>query len=1081
MSCSSSLFRMEVFPLEAEDGPGHRMLERARLALEPELGQKIHTVRKAKAYTLDGLSCGEKGKEEALFLFRQHVLYDPLLQSACLADGEGNILAGQRPSGTDWGANWYVEVAFRPGVTDNEGKTAAQTAWLALNALARMDSRADGEEEGKEGSLLAANEQPVQHHTQLGTQLGTQGGMQQNAVEKPRVYTSLIYSIEGDLTRAEVELLASSVLANDLIERVRIKDAAEWQKGFTAQSSAVVASACHEVRVVPLSEMDDAALMALSRDGVLALSLEEMRTIRDWFQLPQTKALRAPHFASMPEAVGNPTDVELEMLAQTWSEHCKHKIFAAKVQYTDTTTGKTETINSLYKSCIQAVTAQIRYRLGPWENGQGDFCRSVFKDNAGVVAFNDAYDICIKVETHNSPSALDPYGGALTGIVGVNRDPMGTGMGAELVCNTDVFCFASPFRDIAKNPLPPRLLHPRRIMEGVAEGVEHGGNKSGVPTVNGSIVFDERYLGKPLVYCGTVGLLPASLHGKPGYEKKACVGDAIVMVGGRIGKDGIHGATFSSEELHEGSPATAVQIGDPITQRKMYDFLLRARDTGLYNAITDNGAGGLSSSIGEMAEDTNGASIDLAMAPLKYDGLRPWEILLSEAQERMTLAVPKEKLEDFCRLANHMDVEATCLGTYTDSGLFYATYAGNPCACLSMEFLHKGLPQATLEAVWEGAPGTADIELEPRLNAQNQEALLLNMLGRLNICSKENIIRQYDHEVKGGSVIKPLCGVEKDAPADAAVLRPVLGKPEAIVLSHGICPKFSDADTYWMAANAIDEAVRNAVAVGADPDRMAGVDNFCWPDPVYAEKTPDGRHKMAQLVRACKALAHFCAGFGVPCVSGKDSMKNDYTGGGAKISIPPTLLFSILGYMPDAKKAISSDFKAPDHIVYILGETKRELGGSEIAGHLGITLHRVPQVDEVSALARYRALHKAINLGLVSACHDLSDGGLAVALAEMCIGGRLGAGVDIARVPATEDINLTELLYAESASRLLVTVPQKHIEAFEALFAGQVFAKIGITTLDPVLHVDAVTDRHHHIFTTRMEDMVEAFKKPLGA
>ncbi len=1072
MLSSSALFRMEVFPREAQDGPGHRVLERVRLASDPALGQKIRVVRKARAFTLDGLGDGAKAMDEALFLYEQAVLFDPLLQSACLTNAQGHILAGTRPAGADW----YVEVSFRPGVTDNEGKTAAQTAWLALNARARGFGQKKQEESpsvsGQAGSLLEAKNHSPHPHPLPDT------------VEKPQIYTSVIYAIEGDLTREEIDFLALSVLANDLIERVRIKDAHGWELGFTAQSSAVVASACHDVRVIPLTKMDDAALMALSRDGVLALSLEEMRTIQNWFRLPQTQALRAPHFSAIPEAVGNPTDVELEMLAQTWSEHCKHKIFAAEVEYTDKTAnpaGKTETINSLYKTYIQAVTAQIRYRLGPWENGHGDFCRSVFKDNAGVVAFNDAWDVCIKVETHNSPSALDPYGGALTGIVGVNRDPMGTGMGAELVCNTDVFCFASPFRDTAKNPLPPRLLHPRRIMEGVAEGVEHGGNKSGVPTVNGSIVFDERYLGKPLVYCGTVGLLPAHLHGRPGYEKKACVGDSIVMVGGRIGKDGIHGATFSSEELHEGSPATAVQIGDPITQRKMYDFLLRARDKGLYNAITDNGAGGLSSSVGEMAEDTNGASLDLALAPLKYDGLRPWEVLLSEAQERMTLAVPPEKLEEFCRLASHMDVEATCLGSYTDSGLFYATYAGNPCACLSMEFLHKGLPQAKLEAVWEGAPGIADMELEPRLNVQNQEALLLNMLGRLNICSKENIIRQYDHEVKGGSVIKPLCGVEKDAPADAAVLRPVLGGQEAIVLSHGICPKFSDADTYWMAANAIDEAIRNAVATGADPDRMAGVDNFCWPDPVYSEKTPDGRHKMAQLVRACKALAHFCTGFGVPCVSGKDSMKNDYTGGGEKISIPPTLLFSVLGYMADAGKAVSSDFKAPGHMVYLLGETKRELGGSEIASHLGLTLHRVPQVDEVSALARYRTLFKAINSGLVSACHDLSDGGLAVALAEMCIGGRLGAAVDIARVPVAEEINLTELLYAESASRLLVSVAPKNQAAFEDLFAGQIVGKIGMTTQDPVLHLDAVTDRHHHIFAARVEDLAEAFKRPLGA
>lgn len=471
----------------------------------------------------------------------------------------------------------------------------------------------------------------------------------------------------------------------------------------------------------------------------------------------------------------------------------------------------------------------------------------MFKDNAGVIAFTPEYDACIKVETHNSPSALDPYGGALTGIVGVNRDPMGTGLGAELICNTDVFCFASPFHDEA---LPPRLLHPRRVFEGVREGVEHGGNKSGIPTVNGSIVFDERYLGKPLVYCGTIGLIPAevpasksSTDGKPrkGYEKKAQVGDIIVMTGGRIGKDGIHGATFSSEELHEGSPATAVQIGDPITQRKMYDFIMRARDLGLYNAITDNGAGGLSSSIGEMAEDTNGCRIDLARAPLKYDGLRPWEILLSEAQERMTLAVPPAALDEFLALAKRMDVEATPLGEFTDDGVFHVTYNGKLVTHLDMEFMHDGVPQYQLNAVWE-APVHPDSRIED--GGVDQAELLKAMLGRLNICSKEYLIRQYDHEVKGGSVVKPLTGVKRDGPSDAGVIRPILESEAGLVISHGICPKYSDYDAYWMMANAMDEGIRNAVAVGADPDRMAGVDNFCWCDPVQSEKTPDGEYKL---------------------------------------------------------------------------------------------------------------------------------------------------------------------------------------------------------------------------------------------
>ncbi|MBO4317929.1 MAG: phosphoribosylformylglycinamidine synthase, partial [Mailhella sp.] len=806
----------------------------------------------------------------------------------------------------------------------------------------------------------------------------------------------------------------------------------------------------------PLSSMNDDELMEYSRTHTLALSLTEMRAIRDHFASDAAKASRESD--GLP---GDPTDVELEVLAQTWSEHCKHKIFAATVEYDDGEAG-TEIIESLFKTYIAKPTARIREKLG-----SRDFCRSVFDDNAGVLAFSDTHDVCIKVETHNSPSALDPYGGALTGIVGVNRDPMGTGMGAELVCNTDVFCFADPYYS---GELPPRLLHPRRVMEGVRKGVEDGGNKSGVPTVNGSVVFDERFLGKPLVYCGTVGLLPRELHGRPGHAKKARVGDAVVMAGGRIGKDGIHGATFSSEELHEGSPATAVQIGDPITQRKMYDFIIRARDLGLYDSITDNGAGGLSSSVGEMAEDTGGCDIDLRLAPLKYDGLLPWEILLSEAQERMTLAVPQEKLEEFKALARHMDVEVTVLGKFTDSGVFKVRHGDKTAAALSMDFMHHGLPKMKLQAAW--APVT-EKPLKADVPADRQEDLLKRMLGRLNICSKEYMIRQYDHEVKGGSVVKPLCGVRQDGPSDAAVLRPVLGEDAGIVLSHGICPKFSDYDTYWMMANALDEAVRNAVAVGGDPDRMAGCDNFCWCDPVESEKTPDGKYKLAQLVRACKSLAEFCEAYGVPCVSGKDSMKNDYSGGGKKISIPPTVLFSALGYIADASKAVTQDFKKPGDVIFLLGRTANELAGSELASELGLAGGRVPRVDAQSALARYRELHAAMEDGMVDACHDLSDGGLAVAAAEMCIGGRTGAKIDLDSLDAEPGMTAVEKLYSESASRLLCSVPPEKADEFASRFSGSV-RRIGIVTDSGSLAFKADGSE---LFSADVEEMASAFKK----
>ena len=975
-------------------------------ALERALGIRVRALRRVKVFTLDGFE-----REQAERLVREGALHDPVMQAASLEP------LPQAP----FMADWIVEVGFRPGVTDNEGRTARDTAALALRLP-------------REGRA---------------------------------VYSAVQYRIQceagHDLTRQEVDRLARDLLCNELIQCFAVKSRAEWQAepGFPARAAKVTGAASDEVAILPLSRMDDAELTDFSRENTLALNLEEMRAIKDFYARPGVREERARH--GLP---ADPTDAELEMLAQTWSEHCKHKIFAAHIRYENRETGRTEEIAGLYKSCIQDATVAVRKALG-----ERDFCRSVFTDNAGVIALNEEWDACIKVETHNSPSALDPYGGALTGIVGVNRDPMGTGLGAELVCNTNVFCFASPFHDAQ---LPPRLLHPRRVLEGVREGVEHGGNKSGIPTVNGSLVFDGRFLGKPLVFCGTAGILPRMIHGSEGWRKKVEEGDRIVMVGGRIGKDGIHGATFSSEELHKESPATAVQIGDPITQRKMYDFLLCARDLGLYNAITDNGAGGLSSSVGEMCVACGGARLDLAKAPLKYDGLRPWEILLSEAQERMTLAVPPERLPRFLELAAEMDVEASALGVFTASGFFEAFYRDKRVARLPLDFLHEGVPRLRLDARWDAPAPQADIRLD--LPAAEQGGFLKRMLGRLNICSKEYIIRQYDHEVRGGSVIKPLMGVMRDGPSDAAVLRPLLDSENGLVLAHGICPKFSDYDTYWMAANALDEAVRNAVAVGGDPDFMAGVDNFCWCDPVESEKTPDGRHKLAQLVRACKALRHFCPAYGIPCISGKDSMKNDYSGGGRKISIPPTLLFSVMGVMRDVKLAVSGDFKRSGESVYLLGATWRELGGSEAASELGLAGGRVPHVDAQSAPLRYRTLHRCMRERMITACHDLSDGGLGVALAEMCLAGRQGAEISLDAVPALESMSATELLYAESASRLLVSVRGDRIEEFEDAFRGQICACIGRTTDDAALRV---LHTGRELLREDVEELAAAFKATL--
>jgi len=972
--------------------------ERVKRQIREHLGIELSQVRTIDVYTVDSALSATELESAAAGPFS-----DPVIQ----------VYAIDRPLAT--GFDVLIEVGFRPGVTDNVGRTAREAI------------------EYQTGRKFASGE---------------------------AVYTSVQYLLEGAVDHALAERIAADFLANGLIQRWTVMDAAEFAAsgGIPASVPKVGGGSEPLVREIDL-EVSDAELVQISRDGMLALNLEEMKTIQAYVRDPQVVAKRKSFGLS-----DKLTDVELEALAQTWSEHCKHKIFAAKIEYDDGE-GKTETINSLFKSYIMKATADIRAA-----RGKDDICLSVFKDNAGVVKFNDDWSMVFKVETHNSPSALDPYGGALTGIVGVNRDAYGTGMGARLIFNTDVFCFASPFFD---KPLPPRLLHPRRIFEGVVEGVEHGGNKSGIPTVNGSIQFDERFAGKPLVYCGTGSIMPRNLNGQPCHEKEAKVGDHIIMTGGRIGKDGIHGATFSSEELHEDSPVTAVQIGDPITQRRMFDFLIIARDRGLYNAVTDNGAGGLSSSVGEMAEFTNGFELHLDRAPLKYPGLQPWEILISEAQERMTLAVPPDKLEAFFQLAAEMNVEASDLGVFTDNGLFHCLYDGKTVSCLEMDFIHDGVPQLVIPAKWEKKP-----HAEPQLaEPADLEAPLRRLLGRLNICSKESVVRRYDHEVQAGTIVKPLTGAENDGPSDAAVVRPLFDSFEGIVVSHGICPRYSDIDTYHMMASAIDEGLRNYVASGGNIEHVAGLDNFCWCDPVESEKTPDGRYKAAQLVRANKALYDYCVAYGVPLISGKDSMKNDYQIGDTKISIPPTVLFSVIGKIEDVRQATTMDAKKPGDQVYILGITRDELGGSEYYDMQGTLGANVPQVDAATAMLRYRTVNTAQRQGLVASCHDLSDGGLGVALAETAFAGGLGMRVDLAALPTEGGLRNDTALFSESQSRLLITVSPVNVAAFEALFTGQVCARIGEVVAEPQLVITRGSGET--LLNANLSDLKEAWQAPL--
>ena len=876
------------------------------------------------------------------------------------------------------------------------------------------------------------------------------------------ISTYITYAFFGLPESVEPQWLANT-LHNNLIERAIVADREGCIEGawpeieYTEKPPQVFEAPLHVDMEIP-----DEELIELSETGLLALNLEEMQTIQAHYRDDDVQASRIA-VGIVPNA---PTDVELECLAQTWSEHCKHKIFASKIHHIDTVTGEEATIDSIFKTHIMKPTHDMQKEV--------DWLLSVFHDNSGVIAWDDEWSICMKAETHNSPSALDPYGGAMTGIVGVNRDILGTGLGARPIANTDVFCFGPPNWE---GNLPDNLFHPSRVLRGVHAGVRVGGNESGIPTVNGAIVFDDRYIGKPLVYCGTVGIMPRRLpDGRESHIKTPVAGDIVYMVGGRVGYDGIHGATFSSLELTEESPSSAVQIGDPITQKKMIDMVLEARDTGLITCITDNGAGGLSSSIGEMAEYTNGCEIDLAKVPLKQAGLSAWEILVSESQERMTIAVKAEDCARFDALAALHEVEATPVATFTDSGVFHVKYEATTVAYLPIEFLHEGVPQLQLESEWTPPQVAAFVAPDDA----NHSELMIDMLARPNIASKETWVRQYDHEVIAQTAIKPFVGVKRDGPGDAGLIAPIHGDPHGIVISCGIAPRYSDIDAGAMAAASIDEAVRNAVCAGVDVDKIAGLDNFCWPDSIESVKTPDGKFKLAQLVRANRELERICRAYRLPCVSGKDSMKNDYGTGEKKISIPPTLLFSVFGDQPDVRFTATSDLKHAGDRLYLVGRSHDELGASEVSFMLkesgaaqGIGGTPPQLANPERNLNMYRALSTAIQNGLVQTAHDCSEGGVGVAVAEMCIGGRLGATIDL---DGTGHDSLWARLWGESLGRFIVAVKPEREAEFIQWMTGHPITVLGEAVDNSTL---TITDGYDEIVSADVEVMVSSWQGAL--
>ncbi|MCP4093683.1 MAG: phosphoribosylformylglycinamidine synthase subunit PurL [Planctomycetes bacterium] len=759
-------------------------------------------------------------------------------------------------------------------------------------------------------------------------------------------------------------------------------------------------------RDIPLRDLGIDELSAISSEMSLALTGEEMVAIQEFFVAEGRE----------------PSDVELETLAQTWSEHCKHKTLTGPVSFQQLDGDGKIKERRHYNNLLKETVFYATQKLSP------EWCWSVFKDNAGVIAMTEDIGIAIKVETHNHPSALDPYGGSGTGIGGVIRDILGTGLGARPFASTDVFCVGEENMD--RKDLPPGTMHPDRILDGVVAGVRDYGNRMGIPTVAGTVIRHPGYVANPLVFAGSLGEIPRKY-----VDKAARPGDLIVAFGGRTGRDGIHGATFSSEALHEDSEsidAAAVQIGDPITEKKVLDVLMVARDRDIFTAVTDCGAGGFSSAVGEMGEEI-GAEVNLEGAPLKYAGLSYWEIWISEAQERMVAAIPPAKLDELQHLCDTADVELTVLGTFADHERLILRWHGEVVCDMPMSFLHGGVPQPVRDAI---APQTPQNDTAwPSVDDHGQ--LLQNILGHPSVASKEWVVRQYDHEVQGGTVLKPYQGANGHGAGDGTVVKPRLDLPQGVALGCGIYPRMAELDPYAATANAIDEALRNTVAAGGNPHRTAILDNFCWGDC----RKPDRFGSMVLAAEACRDAA---IAYGTPFVSGKDSLNNEYRVDGVEKAIPPTLLCTAMAIVEDCEQTVGTPLQAAGNHLVMVGFTSNDGGGTVASDLLGLEDSVVPKPNFETAPSVFAALHSAITEGSVAACHDLSEGGLAVAAAEMVIGAHgLGASVDISRVPGASDLSAAARLYAETPTRFLVEVPADRLEQFGSHFRTLPWAAVG--------------------------------------
>lgn len=750
-----------------------------------------------------------------------------------------------------------------------------------------------------------------------------------------------------------------------------------------------------KISEINVKNADDTQLIQISGELALELSLSEMKQVQSYFNAQNR----------------NPTDVELQTIGQTWSEHCYHKTFKGKIQID----GKE--IDSLFKTYISKATKDINPK----------WCISVFEDNAGIVSFDKGYGIAAKVETHNHPSAVEPFGGAATGVGGVIRDILG--VWADPIACTDVLGFGPLNYDYSK--LPPGVKHPKYVYLGVTAGIGAYGNNMGIPTVNGAIYFDESYTGNVVVYCGCIGLLPLKR-----FKKEAKPGHILVMAGGKTGRDGIHGVTFASAELTEKSEVIsrpAVQIADPIEEEKVKRAMMEIRDRELASATTDLGGGGLSSAVGETAERFGcGVTVNLDKVPLKYTGLVPWEIYLSESQERMLLAIPLENLKKALKIFEKEEVEATAIGELTPQKHLLLRYQDVTVADLDMHFLFQPL-KCVKTATFEKTKTKEPSFPQP----QNLTQTLILLLSSPNISSKESIIRSYDHEVKGNTTLKPLHG-EYAGPNDASIIKPLNNSWKGLAISCGMNPNYGKIDAYWMAASAIDEAIRNNVAVGGQ--RIALLDNFVWGNPEKPER-------LGTLVKACQACYDFATAYKTPFISGKDSLYNESPMG----PVTPTLLITAVGVVSDLRSAVSLDLKTPGNLLYVVGKTYPELGGSEYYKLKDFLGKSVPKVRVNQAKRTFRAITRAVGKGTIKSCHDPSEGGLAVAIAEMALASEFGAELNLTNVPSGKSDRNDTLLFSESNSRFIVEVDPRDKAAFETIMKGKTYAEIGKVTENPQL------------------------------